>query len=184
MTITFHDTYLYLKSSYIDEIIAAPTDYVKVEIAGDINCCTSNCGEQKTLLTILLPQTLDTDKAEFTADGIKIYPLFFGLTAFIDGIYNFSVKRFEDEQGTVTEDNCLFVDLTYKCKVATLLKCIIEENKKQSTEKISTVIHVLHYSLVNGSNCGCNCTEMCEIFRELTTLLANVDPQITNDCGC
>lgn len=184
MIITYHDSYLLLNSSYIAEIIANPNNYLKVEITGDINCCTSNCGATKTILSINLPQLTNTDKAEFTIDGLKIYPLFFGLSAFTDGVYNFSVKRFEDNAGTVLESNCLFVDITYKCKVATLLKCIIEENKKKDTEKLSTTIHILHYALVNGSNCGCNCTEMCEVFRELTTLLANVDPQITNDCGC
>ena len=187
MTITFFDTYLLLESDYITEaLINAGGIFNQLDISGNINCCTQNCGQQSVevevdLTAIVLPATI-----EFTVDNkIKIFPGFFGLTEFIDGIYKFSIKRYQPGEGTVIESNCLFIDMTLKCKVATLLGYIIEENKtRDSEEKIATIAHLLHYSLVNGSNCGCNCEEMCEVFRELNALLVNVDPTITNDCGC
>lgn len=183
MTILNADTSLVLQSSYIDEVFANPGNYIKVEVTGDINCCTSGCGDTVNTLEIPLPQVLDGDKAEFTDEGLKIFPLFFGLTEFVDGVYSFTFKRFKEGE-TIIETNCFFVDVTYKCKVASLLKCLLEENRQRTSEKISTNAHLLHYALVNDSNCGCNCEEMCEAFKELRNLLNSVDPTITNDCGC
>lgn len=181
MTITAFDGYFLLKSAYIDEIIATPSDYLKVELTGNINCCNSNCGEQAPTLTIILPQTVDQDKAEFASGGLKVYPKFFGLTEFSEGIYKFSLKRFKEGGETVTESNCIFYDIDMKCKVAVLLNCILKEQSE--AEKPATIAHLLHYSLINGSNCGCNCDEMCKIYAELVKLVQHINLQST-DCGC
>jgi hypothetical protein len=182
MTITLFDDYLFLQSDKIDEVIATPGDFTKIEISGDINCCTSGCGDTVTTEIFLNPFTT-TAKLELTATGIKVFPAFFGLTEFTDGVYKFDVKSFETDQVTL-ESNCLFVDITFKCKVAALLKCIIEENKIKTGEKTGTIIHLLHYGLVNGSNCGCNCSDMCVAFRELSALLDSANPEIFTNCGC
>lgn len=181
MTITVFDGYLLLKSDFIDEIIAAPGDFTKVELTGNINCCNIDCGSQAPTLTIVLPQIVDQDKAEFAGGGLKIYPLFFGLTEFTEGIYKFSLKRFKEGGQTVMESNCLFLDIDMKCKVASFLDCLLKEQSQ--TEKPGTIIHLLHYGLVNGSNCGCDCDEMCRIYSELVKLTQHINLQST-DCGC
>ena len=188
MTITLVDDYLLIESEAISEVIATPSDYLKLEVSGNINCCTSNCAEQVTTVTFDNPFTTTT-KLELTGTGLKVFPAFFGLTSFIDGIYRFEIKRYPDPltgvSDTLYEQNCIFVDVTFKCKVASQLKYIIAENKnKGDTEKVATIIHLLHYALVNGSNCGCNCAEMCEVFKELNTILNTINPQISSDCGC
>lgn len=175
------DGKIVLTSPYFEDI---DTGYTKVEITGIINCCEDNCGESNTTLTIETPQSEDEDKADLNGDQIDIYPEFFGLTEFIDGIYKFTVKLFKENGDVIIESNCFFVDITTKCKVASLLDCLLKDIEKNTPEKISVNAHILHYALVNGSNCGCNCDEMCEIYRELVLLLANVNPQITNNCGC
>lgn len=182
MTITYKETYLLLESDKIDEVIATPGDFTKFEISGDINCCSSGCGDTVTSITFDNPFTT-TSKVELSADGLKIFPAFFGLTEFMDGIYKFSVKTFESGKATL-ESNCLFVDITIKCKVAKLLNCILEENKTKAPEKTGTIIHILHYGLVNGSNCGCNCAEMCEVYEYLVSFLDSIDPETFADCGC
>lgn len=149
---------------------------------------TLNCTETPITQTYDTTDVLDNTKLFYIdEDTNTLYissQLLSGATSFVDGIYKFDVK-FNNASGYVLIQNCIFIDITYKCKVAALMQNIIKENEKvKDTEKVSTIIHLLHYSLVNGSNCGCNCDEMCEVFRGLQQLLLDIDPQILNDCGC
>lgn len=114
------------------------------------------------------------------SDGLYILPSFFSLTEFVDSIYRFEVKIYKEDSWT-SETNCAFVDITIKCKVASLLQGLIQESLDQKIEQCSTMLHLLHYALVNGSNCGCNCEELCIVFRELIKLLGT---QVISDCGC
>lgn len=115
-------------------------------------------------------------------DGIYVSPSLFLQDTMKDGVYKFTIKL--DKNEVITEiSNCSFIDVTIKCKVATLLSNIIKENEG-SSEKISTIAHILHYSLVNASNCGCNCEELCKIYEELYKLVYNIEPQIPENCGC
>lgn len=118
------------------------------------------------------------------ADGILISPSFFEETLLTDGVYKITLKFLKDDNSYVLETNCAFVDIETKCQVAAVLQNILKESLVKGTEKVSTVIHLLHYGLINGSNCGCNCVELCQVYRELVSLLETVDPNITNDCGC
>lgn len=118
------------------------------------------------------------------ADGIFLTPAFFGLTSITDGIYKVTLKFVKDNGAYIAETNCAFIDVTIKCKVAALLQNILQESKINGSEKVSTIAHILHYALFNGSNCGCNCAELCKVYAELVGLLENIDPLITNDCGC
>lgn len=118
------------------------------------------------------------------AGAVYVSPKFFGLPALVDAVYYLSLKFIKTGGGYTMIQNCAFIDLIYKCKLATMLDQIIEENKAPNQiEKISTTAHLMHYALINGSNCGCNCTEMCSVFEELTILLKGIDPNFT-DCGC
>lgn len=128
-----------------------------------------------------------TESNAFLApDALYIKPEFFNnMSQLIDGIYRFDIKYTKvDNSGFITESNCAFIDITIKCKVASILGKIKGENANKSNvvEKCATIAHVLHYALVNGSNCGCNCADMCIVYRELVTLLSK-DPSVT-DCGC
>lgn len=156
------------------------SDYIGVSMVAKLACGTPTPEKIYNNTDILL-----TDNVDFYISGTTLYvrPQLFGLTEFKDGIYKFSVK-FITSTGYTLISNCFFVDVTYKCKVASMLVDIVEENKLDTTDKISSIAHILHYALVNGSNCGCNCDEMCVVFNELTILLTGVNPQITNDCGC
>lgn len=117
---------------------------------------------------------------------IYIKPQFFNdATEFVDGIYKFIVKwTKEDNDGFIQEENCSFIDITTKCRVASILQNILKEANDNSLEKVSGTITLLHYSLVNGSNCACNCDELCSVYRGLIELLDTIDPKIVNNCGC
>lgn len=126
------------------------------------------------------------NKVFINGDGLFITPQLFdkASTELLDGIYKVTVKSINTQKGYKSETNCAFIDVKTKCKVASLLQnLIIEANVKQS-EGVSSITHLLHYSLVNGSNCGCNCDELCQVYSELCDILNRVDKSITNDCGC
>ena len=184
MTITYLseevNKYLKIVGTEVASFITDIADYVDVTVTGIKTCGTP------VILTLDTTEILSDESLFYVEDDVLyINPLFFGLTDYTDGIYNITIKFNKgDEEGYVLTSNCIFVDVTYKCKVAALLQNIIKENEKGNNEKISTIIHILHYSLSNGSNCGCNCTELCTVFNELTDLLTNIDTQILNDCGC
>lgn len=166
-----------------------PPTYIKVQITAKINCGSD------VVVSYLFSESLTDDTHKFyftnnTLDKLIIFPSFFGITEFKDCIVRFDIKMFKsDEEGNITGyvliSNCAFIDVTYKCRVAALLQNIISENKNgNDNEKVSTITHLLHYALFNGSNCGCNCEELCDVFEELTSLIQGIDPQIINDCGC
>ena len=125
-----------------------------------------------------------TDSNVYLQDNsIYIKPEFFNLKTLIDGVYKFDLTYYK-AQSNVSEFNCSFIDITTKCKVASVLNNIKRENETKGVEKCSTIIHLLHYSLTNGSNCGCNCEELCKVYEELYKLIGSIDPQILNNCGC
>jgi hypothetical protein len=145
---------------------------------------TKTCGTEITKTIAYEDILVNTNDFYLEGDDMFINPLFFGLTDYTDGVYKITL-RFNKESSWVIISNCIFVDVTYKCLVASLLKNIIGENKAVGySEKTSTIIHLIHYALFNGSNCGCNCSELCVLFNELTNLLTNIDAQTLNDCGC
>lgn len=171
------DDLILVTADEIDTFITNIDDYTSIAFTGTLNCSSTSITKSYTTTEILV----NTNFAYIEDDKLYVKPLLFGLTTFADGIYKL-VVRIKDTDFTIMQ-NCIFIDITYKCKVASYLADLIEENKrKDKGDKKATIIHLLHYSLVNGSNCGCNCDEMCLIFAELRELLKN--QPIQNNCGC
>ncbi len=183
MTIKYldSDNKLSIIADEINNFITNIADYTGITINANISCL-SNSNE----LTVDTTDILDDTKNVYIEDNVLyIKPeLFSGMTKFVDGIYKISLKFVKiNSGGYVKITNCIFVDITFKCKLASLIIDILEENER-GTEKVSTIAHILHYALVNGSNCGCNCEEMCEVFNALKNLLTGIDVKTINDCGC
>lgn len=170
-------SYIKATSDEIAALISDPSPYTKLEITATLNCgniLTQNLSSPFTdTATILL---LDPD-------SIRFNPSFFGLTAIANGIYRVSIKFFSTD-GTIFISNCGFVDIDLSCQVASLLHNIIGEYQDKSAESPASIAHILHYSLVNGNNCGCNCDEMCKNYAALLDILSTIDPQLIADCGC
>lgn len=166
-----------LNSEEIQTMIANPGDYLQLKIDSTINCCPLIYTQ-----TTVSPFT-SSSYFNFSSDGIEVKPAFFNVISpntIIDGVYNFIVKIFTDEDNYEYEENCFFVDLVTKCKVASYLDQL---NDKNENGKIATNVHIMHYALVNGSNCGCNCQAMCDVYNELYNILKVVTPQMQS-CGC
>lgn len=181
MTITYiqEQNIIIVESPEITAFVANIDDYASITVAGE------KCNSNTTTLTYDTTDVFDVNKKYYIiGNTLYIRPIFFNSTVFFDNVYKFNIKMVLTDSGYTIIENCLFVDITYGCKVAGYLKNIIEENAdKYDTEKVGTTIHLMHYALVNGSNCGCNCLQMCEVFGELKNLLDNSKPENT-DCGC
>lgn len=187
MTIKFLNTdepLIYLKAVEISAFLDNIDDYTGITVIATLTCGTPITQMYDTTDAIDITKKFYVINDDIEGKVIVVTPqLFNGATKFVDGIYRFDVK-FSTTEGYTYISNCSFVDITIACKVAATMQNIIKENQLKTTERISTIIHMLHYSLVNGSDCGCNCDEMCEVYTGLLNLLSDIDPQILNDCGC
>lgn len=156
-------------------------NYTGIELICTLTCGTAVIQFYNTteILDVTGKFYLDT-----TNKVLRIGPLMFNLldALFVNGVYRVDMK-ITDTTGHSIYSNCLFIDIDMSCKVAGLLDAILIE-KAKSGENPSTIAHILHYSLVNGSNCGCNCDAMCDNYNALVGLLDAVSAQISNDCGC
>lgn len=100
-------------------------------------------------------------------------PDILALEYFPDSVYTIFLK-FTKLSGTqITQSNCTFVDCTMKCKVIEKLK---ELNEKDQIELL-----MIHYGLSIGSNCSCECEELCTLFKKLAIWL---DEEIQTNCDC
>ena len=166
-----------LNSEEIQAMIADQGAFLQLKIDGTINCCPTVYTQTQALPLVSNPYFV------FSADGIEVKPAFFNVvvpTSIIDGVYTFIVKPFIDLNNYSYEENCAFMDITFKCKVA---KYIDDLSKIAEDGAVATNVHILHYALVNGSNCGCNCTAMCDTFKQLYDILKPITPQLQG-CGC
>jgi hypothetical protein len=166
-----------LNSESIQAMIATPGDYLQLKIDSTINCCPTIYTQ-----TQALPLGVNS-YFSFSASGVEVKPAFFNVispNSIIDGVYYFNVKIFTDENNYHFEEDCAFIDITFKCKVAQYLDTL---NDITEDGKISTNVHILHYALTNGSNCGCNCVAMCDVFKQLYDILKPITPQL-QACGC
>jgi hypothetical protein len=166
-----------LSSVEILNMLDNPESYLQVKVDSTINCCPQIYSHTKTS-----PFTSNT-YFDFTSEGIEVKPAFFDVVSpnsIIDGVYYFNVKIFTTENNYTYQTNCTFIDITMKCAVA---KYIDTLNNITEDGAIATNVHILHYALVNGSNCGCNCIAMCDAFKQLYDILKPITPQLQG-CGC
>lgn len=166
-----------INSETIQALITTPGNYLKVKVESTINCCP-----QTYTTTQTMPLSVN-DYISFSSEGIEVKPALFNVVSpnkIIDGVYHFNVKVFTDENNYHFEENCAFIDVTFKCRVAEYLNKLNDINEDG---QIATNVHILHYALVNGSNCGCNCIAMCDIFKQLYDLIKVITPQLQS-CGC
>jgi hypothetical protein len=167
------ENYLSATDDVITEYAADTTLYPSVEMTTTLDCGTP-CVISYASSVITDPTNsfyLDIPNNQFV-----VPPGMFALTAFIDGVYRVDIK-FIQPNGFTRIYNCIFIDMTFKCQLANLLSGL------QDGDIASETAHLLHYSLVNGSNCGCACDDMCENFIALETILVN-QPAKATDCGC
>lgn len=120
----------------------------------------------------------DFDSIEWDGDCLKLKPKFFGGSDIIpDGIYNIEIEV-EELDGTVhLFTACKFIDCCVKCMIPTI------ENLKD----LDTA-YKLYESILLAESCSdCACTEACEIYRELISILKLNNKKLSSNelpCGC
>ena len=103
-------------------------------------------------------------------DDIFLSASFFGTTTIADGIYSIKLLITKNNGNTISEENCVFVDTTTKCRVAEKIEFLLAKEflEKDMTQELMTI----YQGLVLGSNCGgCNCKELCDLYDKLQKLL-------------
>lgn len=110
-------------------------------------------------------------------DGdVIITPAFFSLDAFVEGIYKFVFTGHQTTGNSVLRQGCYFLDITLKCRLT------VPTDTSCGGDRATINYLMMHYSLVAGSNCNCECTDLYNIYDYLNTHLP-LDPN-TEDCGC
>jgi hypothetical protein len=112
-----------------------------------------------------------------TTEGIELFPNFFGQETLTDGIYSINTKIVTKNFIEISDSTCYFVDCNTQCRLTEKL-----EGLKENKDKMDLLM--IHYALINNSNCGCNCTEMIELFKQLDKELElEVPKQPINNSG-
>lgn len=114
--------------------------------------------------------------AFFLNEALYLNAGFFNMETLQDGIYNVKIKLTKPNGDYIEDSNCAFIDITTKCKVSRFIEGILENTVEANS------IHMAHYALVNGSNCGCNCKDLCDLYKYIYKLLGN--ELNINNCGC
>lgn len=144
---------------------------------------TVTYGEVEDPDTLIVKFIVPENKGAYLAgNSVFLDANFFDLETFTDGIYKIETVALYENGSHTVESNCVFVDILTKCMVASWLNDLLQESSKKDNEPVATMIHLLHYALVIGSNCGCNCDSLCQAYKELTCLLNG--SKTTSDCGC
>ncbi len=120
----------------------------------------------------------DENGVAFDNESILLLPSFFGLgKTYPNSIVHIELLLKALNEDYIREETCFFIDTTMKCDLPSLhnLECVDE----------GIQLTMLHYSLVQASNCDCGCIEMIQVFEHLQSQLRHVNNQPKDrDCGC
>lgn len=129
-----------------------------------------------------IPFSFFNDNTTFLlSDTLYIAPSFYNIDKLIDGVYKVKIKATKVNGSWVEEENCAFIDCETKCKVADFVTAFLSNDLDKKDEAL--YVTMTHYALVNASNCGCNCKELCDLYFTLSETLATRTP-ITNQNIC
>lgn len=171
--------FIQVNSALLTDALLNPSSYTGVSIKGTINCCGVDYPQALTLA--------NGDYAKYKIENNILYikPQLFGFDKLKDGVYSFQLTLISAEPvETVVESNCAFIDCTLKCGLSNKLYKIDDKDKAEVNE--ATTFAMLHYTLTHTSNCGCNCEELCEIYKQLVKYVDDTDYLTSqlSDCGC
>jgi len=150
----------------------SPDPYTDIKITIYRNCC--DCDGYDVDITRDPPAAFpnnETDVYLFNGTSMELNPKIVdaSATTWTDGVYKIIVTLTNiDGTVVVSESNCFFLDCATSCQVAKHIKSLL----KTDTD---TDAHLLHFGLINGSNCNCNCDEMCYLYRKLYEILNNTE---------
>lgn len=99
---------------------------------------------------------------------------------FEDGVYQVSIKLFDDDNSFYAKTICGFIDCKTKCLVAQYLSDTLDE-MKDNEEGPYTTLHMAHYALTNASSCNCDCEALCEMYQYVLDILSNTT---NSNCNC
>lgn len=152
-----------ITSTLLNNFIAAPSSYTKVEVIGKYQCGTAIVKEYTSSSPI--GATGDV----ITSGGTEyINPSFFSADDFSDGIYSITVKLYPLSGSPTSDAGCLFVDCNTLCNI-----CI---------DDLWSLLY--HYTITNTQDCGCDCQKLCDMFSLIKLASGESTSSTTSNCGC
>lgn len=145
------------------------SEYVVARIKVFLNCCNKS---EYFIQIDDLQNTLPEDAVYLEGNTFILNSEFFE-DELVDSIYTIEITLYEDNGSSYGDTGCLFVDCTTKCRV-------YEKIKEMTDDQEKTQLLMEHYSLTVGSNCSCDCDNLCEIYNSLMSKLEGIE----SDCGC
>lgn len=131
------------------------------------------------------PYPLDTDEISMEGNDVTLHNNFFYNSEVVkdlgDGIYTISLIFKEGDDYHVYK-NCIYIDCRIKCLLTFVTSKSLNKDSKTSIQEKAVVINMLQYALTEGSNCGCNCEELQDIYDKLMDEISETIN--TDDCGC
>lgn len=158
----------FTNSSEIEDYIDNTVNY-----SGITTTFVKDCGTEITI-SQTVAETADTDSVFYVDTvnrNLQLKCTAFGLTAFVDGVFFVKIRLKKTDSSYIEISNCIFLDLTYKCKVAENLDKLLVEEQNNAINRKMEMIYAIHFGLTAGSNCGCNCADLCIAFTRLKELL-------------
>lgn len=130
-------------------------------------------GEIKIEKSYNLPLA-STQELEIIGDNLIIKPEFYitGALKFVDGVYSIKVILDNGDETFTIDNNCAFIDCNYTCLInGMILNALASDDKGKKEEGL--FMSMALYTLEEGSNCGCNCSEMVALFKKIRVDLLN-----------
>jgi hypothetical protein len=162
-----------------DYIIFKSVNIVPIITWGFDLTVKKNCGTTTVF-------NLDTYAATITDNSIQVpASVIFGADPIPDGVYNLSLACYNTNGAsdfTYTEQNCIYIGTTSRCKALEFYKSITDETLKCKIE-------LLLFALDNATLCDtCSCSKICNIYNDLLLIInspiTTTTTYVYSDCGC
>ena len=128
------------------------------------------------IITITVPFSIIEDTGMIVGvDNVIITPTFFNSLQLTEGVYSIEWTLHTIQNQLLTESACYFLEKSLKCRLLGVKEIDCRDRKQLD-------FTLLHYSLIQASNCNCDCEKMNIIYQYLNKHLP-LTPN-TEDCGC
>ena len=103
---------------------------------------------------------------------------YYSLDTFQDGIYAVTITLTPIDGGeNIVVTNCYSVLCNHKCTIADKI-----EELKSTNPDDAIKLYLVYTALINGSNCSCDCSKLCEMYEYLLILLGEINNFSCDEC--
>lgn len=108
---------------------------------------------------------------ELSSEGL------YSLDIFQDGVYTITITIHPVSGEDIVIKNCYTILCEHKCIIASKIKELKELNPDKAIK-----LYLIYTALLNGNNCKCDCSKLCEMYEYLLTLLGEINNFNCDEC--